>query len=200
MNKTAILIGAVIIIVLGVGAYSAKMQMKKTEAMKIETEKTAMIEKEAMAMKEKEASMATGTDGMMKKDTEGKMMDDGMMKKDDSSMMKKDEMKKDSLMNKSAGTYSAYSADKLALAKDSKVIIFFHASWCPTCRALDAEITAKGVQAGYTILKADYDSSKELKSKYGVTIQHTLVQVNESGASLNKWTGGDLATLYAKTK
>jgi thiol-disulfide isomerase/thioredoxin len=110
-------------------------------------------------------------------------------------------MKKEEVMvKKSAGMYVPYSADKLALAKDNKVVIFFHAGWCPSCRALDAEIVSKGVKEGYVILKADYDSSKELKAKYGVTSQHTLVQVNTTGTSITKWTGGDLAGIYAKAK
>jgi thioredoxin-related protein len=31
------------------------------------------------------------------------------------------------------------------------------------------------------ILKVDYDSNPDLKSKYKVTSQHTLVQVNQNG-------------------
>ena len=165
-----------------------------TEMKKMEAEKTAMAmkEKEAMAMKEKEAAMASGTDAMMKKD--GEVMDkEAMMKKEEA-------MKGDVMMKKSAGLYTAYSPDKLALAKTSKVVIFFHAAWCPTCRALDAEITSKGVKEGFTILKVDYDNSKELKAKYGVTTQHTLVQVDASGSNLSKWSGGDLSMIYSKAK
>ena len=188
MNKTILIVGA--LLVLGVGgfvAYSSNMEM--TEMKKMEAEKTAMAmkEKEAMAMKEKEAAMASGTDAMMKKDGEV------MMKKEES-------MKGDVMIKKSAGLYTAYSPDKLALAKTSKVVIFFHAAWCPTCRALDAEITSKGVKEGFTILKVDYDNSKELKAKYGVTTQHTLVQVDASGSNLSKWSGGDLSMIYSKAK
>ena len=38
------------------------------------------------------------------------------------------------------GSYETYSPEKLALAETGKVALFFRASWCPTCRALDANI------------------------------------------------------------
>jgi hypothetical protein len=41
-----------------------------------------------------------------------------------------------------------------------------------------------------TILKTDYDKETELKKKYGVTYQHTLVQVDKSGNMIKKWSGG----------
>lgn len=189
MNKLFFGIGAVILVgVIGYGMYQNK------EMMPSESDKAAMMQKEAdaMAMKEKEAMMAK--ENMTPEQMEAMKAGETMMKKDG------EVMEKDAMMKKSAGMYVPYSADKLALAKDNKVIIFFHAAWCPTCRALDAEITSKGVKEGYVILKADYDSSKELKAKYGVTSQHTLVQVNTTGVSLGKWTGGDLAGIYAKAK
>ncbi len=92
---------------------------------------------------------------------------------------------------KTPGTYSAYSADRLADAKTGKVVIFFAASWCPDCRALDANITAHlaMIPTGFTILKADYDQELKLKQKYGVTYQHTLVRVDQDGQLIKKWSG-----------
>ena len=195
MNKLLFGFGAVILVgVIGYGMYQNK------EMMPSEGDKAAMMQKEAdaMAMKEKEAQMSK--ENMTPEQMEAMKKEEAM--KAGETMMKKDgeTMQKDAQMAKSAGMYAPYSADKLVLAKENKVVIFFHAGWCPTCRALDAEITSKGVKEGYVILKADYDSSRELKAKYGVTSQHTLVQVNTAGASLGKWTGGDLAGIYAKAK
>ncbi len=83
-----------------------------------------------------------------------------------------------------------------------KNVLFFYASWCPTCRAADADITTKqsSIQKGLVIHKVDYDSATELKQKYGVTYQHTLVQVDEKGDMITKWSGGDLATIIEKIK
>lgn len=90
------------------------------------------------------------------------------------------------------GSYIAYSADKLAMAEAGDVVIFFHASWCPSCRGLNADIekNISSIPDGVTILKADYDKETEMKKKYGVTTQHTLVQVDKDGNLIKKWSGG----------
>lgn len=92
---------------------------------------------------------------------------------------------------KSVGTYEIYSADKLALASTGKVILYFHAPWCPTCRGVDADIVknSANIPDGVHIIKTDYDSMIELKKKYGVTYQHTFVQVDEKGNLIAKWSG-----------
>lgn len=99
-------------------------------------------------------------------------------------------MEKENAMMK-AGSYEAYSPEKLKLAETGKVVLFFRASWCPTCRALDASIRSHitAIPEGVTILDVDYDSSTALKQKYGVTYQHTLVQVDASGNLIAKWAG-----------
>lgn len=89
------------------------------------------------------------------------------------------------------GSYEVYAPEKLALADSGDVVLFFRASWCPTCRALDADIRAKidEIPAGVAILDVDYDNSTALKQKYGVTYQHTLVQVDSDGNQIAKWQG-----------
>lgn len=71
----------------------------------------------------------------------------------------------------------------------STVVLFFHADWCPSCRATDESLTTDGVPDGLTVVKVDYDTETELRQRYGVTTQHTFVRVDESGAELAKWTG-----------
>lgn len=90
-----------------------------------------------------------------------------------------------------AGSYEAYSVDKLARAESGDVVLFFHASWCPSCRGLnkDIENNLASISGGVTILKTDYDRETELKKKYGVTYQHTLVQVDKDGNLIKKWSG-----------
>jgi len=84
--------------------------------------------------------------------------------------------------------YQAYDAKVVSETKGDK-IIFFHASWCPTCNALDKNIKEGVVPASLTIFKANYDTEKDLKKKYGVTVQHTLVQIDDQGNELNQWLG-----------
>ena len=111
-----------------------------------------------------------------------------MMQKDETSMMDK-EMEKSDVMTK--GSYEAYSSEKLARAETGDVVLFFHASWCPSCRGLnsDIEANANAIPEGVSILKVDYDKETELKKKYGVTTQHTLVQVDKDGNLIKKWSG-----------
>lgn len=114
-------------------------------------------------------------------------------------MMPKDDAMKDgegAMMPSSKGSIETYSPEKLSLAQDHKVVLFFHASWCPICRQLDAEAKADPeiVPDGVRVLKVDYDTATSLRQKYGVTVQHTFVQVDASGASLGKWSD---ATKYA---
>lgn len=102
-----------------------------------------------------------------------------------------------------SGKYEEYSIEKLSFAESGDVVIFFHASWCPSCRALnnDIEKNLSDIPANVTILKADYDLETELKRKYEVTSQHTLVQVDQNGDLIKKWSGGSrLSNLLAQVQ
>ncbi len=88
---------------------------------------------------------------------------------------------------KPAGKYVSYSPEALSANSQSDIVLFFHAPWCPTCRQLDANLNESSLPRGLTILKTDYDSETELKKKYGVTYQHTLVQVDSNGNQIGKW-------------
>ena len=41
-----------------------------------------------------------------------------------------------------------------------------------------------------TILSTDFDEHTDLKKKYGVTTQHTFVQVDADGNEIAQWSGG----------
>lgn len=179
MNKVGI--GVIALIVVLGGAYAFTSSQKDAAMM----EQKAMEEKALMEQKatEESAMMEETGDTMMESD-------DAMMAKDDSAMMMK-------------GTYEAYSPEKLAWAEHGKVVLFFKASWCPSCRSLDADIKGNmaSIPEGVTILEVDYDSSTELKKKYGVTQQHTLVQVDASGNQIAKWGASPtLADVVSKIK
>lgn len=79
--------------------------------------------------------------------------------------------------------YINYDASKVANAEFGKVILFFHASWCPSCKGLDTDIknNVKNIPVDTLIMKVDFDSNPDLKSKYKVNSQHTLVQVSSNG-------------------
>lgn len=146
-----------------------------------------------MADKKMEADKMAKDTAMKADEAMVKPADDAMMEKKDEAMAKDTMMEKDGAMMMKGGQYMPYDASKIAFAKEGKVVLFFNASWCPTCKAVDADIKASlgDIPANTLILSVDYDSSKDLKAKYGVTTQHTFVQVDASGNSLTKWVGGD---------
>ena len=88
-----------------------------------------------------------------------------------------------------AGVYAAYS-DDLAVSYD-KTVLFFKAAWCSTCRRLDRDIleNQSAIPVDVAILHLDYDTELDMRRQYGVTIQHTLVQIDTEGNLLNKWSG-----------
>lgn len=92
------------------------------------------------------------------------------------------------------GQYINYSADIIAKTSGTKVL-FFHAPWCPQCRALEASIQAGPIPSNVTIIKVDYDANQALRQKYGVTIQTTLVRVDDSGNLLKKYSAYNSPTL-----
>lgn len=93
------------------------------------------------------------------------------------------------------GVYLPYTSTAVAQAK-GQVVLFFHANWCPTCIAVhkDIEANIKTIPTDLTILKTSYDDEKELKELYGVTAQHTFVQVDNTGKLIKKWRGGSTLT------
>lgn len=82
-------------------------------------------------------------------------------------------------------------------------ILFFKASWCITCTELyNALVTEKNdIPNGITIWIVDYDNNKDMRIKYGVTTQHTLVQVDTDLNKINLWRGGySLADVLGNVK
>jgi thiol-disulfide isomerase/thioredoxin len=96
------------------------------------------------------------------------------------------------------GTYTDYSESKVASTTGTK-LLFFHAPWCPQCRALDQDIRASSLPSNTTIFKVDYDSNQALRQKYGVTLQTTIVSVDGGGNLLKKYVAYDKPT-FANVK
>jgi len=95
-----------------------------------------------------------------------------------------------------AGSYISYSPDVFASTTGHRWL-FFHAGWCPQCRALEKSIQENGVPDGVTIFKVNYDTENDLKKKYGVTLQTTLVAVDEQGKEIRKFVAYNDPTIQA---
>ena len=79
----------------------------------------------------------------------------------------------------------------MMLAESAPTVLFFHASWCPSCKSGEKDINMNADKLeGINVIKVDYDKSADLQKKYGVTSQHTFVQIDAMGEALAKWNGG----------
>jgi len=179
---------AVIVVVLAGGWYFVNKDSGSMEAEPVAMEKTQVSADAMMPGKEDAVKEGTMAD---------KVQDGAMMQEEVAPAMEK----QDAMM--AAGRYETYAAEKLSFASKGKVVLFFRAGWCPTCRALDADIRShlSSIPENVLILDVDYDNAKDLKMKYGVTYQHTLVEVDVEGNQITKWSGSPtLAELLTQVK
>lgn len=95
------------------------------------------------------------------------------------------------------GEYISYTESLLTDATIGTKVLFFYAPWCPQCRELDASIKAGEIPAGVTIIKVDYDSNQSLRSRYGVTIQTSLVKIDDNGELVKKYVAYDEPSLQS---
>lgn len=100
--------------------------------------------------------------------------------------------------------YYHYSAEKLSESLENKktVVLYFHAPWCTTCSSFDEELRKQkdALPENTVILQIPYDTSSDLKKKYGVLYQHTLVLLDKTGNVQEMWIGGDLKSLLEYLK
>lgn len=94
---------------------------------------------------------------------------------------------------KMAGKMLPYSAGNLSnsLENGETVVLAFAADWCPSCVAVEKDImkNLKNIPENVTLIRADYDAESELKKRYGVTGQHTFVQLDQGGDEVKRWRG-----------
>ncbi len=178
-NTSNILIAVVILVIGGVGAYA----LLNSDAPMTNSDK---MDKTDGMVQENTAAMAPAEDAGMFDDT----------KKMESS---------DEIMMKTGGTYVPFTPEALAAATDSRRVLFFYASWCPTCKPADVSFTENVTQIpdDVTVIRVNYNDTetdkaeKELAAKYGVTYQHTFVQIDAAGEEVTKWNGGKIEELLS---
>lgn len=94
------------------------------------------------------------------------------------------------------GQYIDYDSAKIASTSGTK-LLFFHAPWCPQCRQLESDIKKGPIPTNVTIFKVDYDNNQALRQKYGVTLQTTIVKVDDVGNEIKKFVAYNEPTLQA---
>jgi len=96
-------------------------------------------------------------------------------------------------MAESSGMKVAFTDEMSAwaLAAKNPTVLFFAADWCPSCQADLRDINANGSRLGaINVVVVNYDSSADLKAKYGITAQDSFVQIDDKGMKLAVWNGG----------
>lgn len=56
--------------------------------------------------------------------------------------------------------------------------LYFKANWCLNCKLLEDELKEKWFPDGIDIYEVDFDQAKDLRGKYSVNNQHTLLLLN----------------------
>ena len=99
--------------------------------------------------------------------------------------------------------YISYNSSVLTENASKRRILFFYANWCPTCRPADENfIQNEGripndvvlIRVNYNDTDTDQDE-EDLAKKYGITYQHTFVQIDSDEQAVTKWNGGELDKL-----
>jgi thiol-disulfide isomerase/thioredoxin len=130
-----------------------------------------------------------------------------VMQKEDVVMMEKnDTIGKGETMDNAS--YLAYSKAALDGGIEKKRVLFFYANWCPTCRPADANFNenVSKIPDDVTLIRVNYNDTdtdqeeKDLAEKYGITYQHTFVQIDQQGNEVAKWNGGQIDELLANIK
>ena len=186
------------------GCSSSSDADKKDDAM-MSTSATSSAMSTSSEAPETSAAMDKDANDGMKKDS----MEKDAMKKDsmEKDAMKKDSMEKDAMekdsMNKGGEfvTYEQYMEHSdAAMHHDGRTVLFFDASWCPDCQKLKNALSSEHdvIPADVTVVDVDYDSHNDLRKQYGVTMQHTFVEVDAQGNKVSSWSITDPSALNEK--
>ena len=132
---------------------------------------------------------------------------DSMMKRDEA-IVSQDDTVMEPTDAMSDSRYVEYSKATLDQAAGNRRVLFFYASWCPTCRPADESFTQNinSIPEDVTVIRVNYNDTdtdqeeKDLAAKYAVTYQHTFVQVDSTGKEVTKWNGGQIEELLSNIK
>lgn len=179
MKNNLLVFGIIaILVILGVGVYASRQK------------DAVMMEQKPMEEK------PSPTDESMISPTEKMAPADSMAPDKDESMMKK------------SGSYLPFSPEVLAANSENRRVLFFYASWCPTCKPADKNFSdnVSKIPEDVAVIRVNYSdpdtdqAEKDLAKKYGITYQHTFVQIDADGKEIAKWNGGSLTELLSNLK
>ena len=91
-----------------------------------------------------------------------------------------------------------------ALSGGNPILVWIHASWCPTCKAQAptlAKIEAESQYKDLMVFRVDFDSQKDAVKRFGARMQSTLIAFRdgrETGRSVGDTDPVSIAALVAK--
>ena len=154
----------------------------------VETD-TQMVEQPAVVEDDSEMmeddSQSDAQEEMSDEQDTMESQDDDMMSEDEAGVEVEAEVQQEV---KVGNEYVVYSQEVMADTQNPK-ILFFHATWCPTCKAANTAFESVENTIGLDVVKVDYDEYSDLKTQYGVVSQHTFVLVDGNGNMLKRWYG-----------
>lgn len=109
---------------------------------------------------------------------------------------------------KDTSRYVEYSKSVLDQAVDKRRVLYFYATWCPSCKTANEDFMANSnkIPKDVIVIRTNYNDpntdqeEKDLAKKYGITYQHTFVQIDSTGKEIAKWNGGQTDELTANIK
>ena len=93
--------------------------------------------------------------------------------------------------NWSESTSSPYKKYDENLVKNHKgrIVLFFHADWCSTCKALEKQISQTKIPEDLLILEVNFDTQKDIAKKYSILSQSSFVQIDSKGNAYKRILG-----------
>jgi len=109
---------------------------------------------------------------------------------------------------KAGSRYVEYSKTAFDQAANTRRVMYFYATWCPSCKAANADFLSNSemIPEDVIVIRTNYNDSdtdqneKDLARKYGITYQHTFVQIDGQGNEVTTWNGGEVEELLTNLK
>ena len=83
--------------------------------------------------------------------------------------------------------YKEYSEENLKNTKQENIVLFFHATWCPSCKAFEEKVLSENIPEDILILKVDFDKANDLRKKYNILTQTSFILIDSDWNLINRW-------------